>query len=160
MGTDGGIFVLDMGEPVRIVDLAYDLIRLSGLPENAIEIVFSGVRPGEKLYEQLNTDEEETIETSHSKVKAAYHRPWSLSEVRRSLSAFEEWLDESDEVIREKLQEMTLDRPTVGPPSFGSESSAKESRRSAHPLPSGTEKDRSVRSSESRVATARVPEHR
>lgn len=160
MGTDGGIFVLDMGEPVRIVDLAHDLIRLSGLPENAIEIVFSGVRPGEKLHEQLNSDEEETLETAHSKVRAAYHRPWSLTEVRRSFSAFEEWLDDSDEVIRTKLQEMTIDRPTVGRPAFGSESSAKDSRRAAHALPSGMDKDRSGRPSEPRVATVRLPEHR
>jgi FlaA1/EpsC-like NDP-sugar epimerase len=60
MEQNGAVYVLNMGEPVRIVDLAKDLIRLSGLePEVDIQIVFSGVRPGEKLYEELLTSEEE-----------------------------------------------------------------------------------------------------
>jgi FlaA1/EpsC-like NDP-sugar epimerase len=124
MGRGGEIFVLDMGEPVRIVDLARDLIRLSGLPENAIEIVFSGVRPGEKLYEQLHSDEEETILTTHPKVKAAYHPPWSLSELGRTFSAFEEWLDESDDVIRAKLQELIMGRLLTDRESVTAEPSA------------------------------------
>ena len=63
-------FVLDMGEPVRIVDLARNLILLSGLqPGTDIEIKFSGTRPGEKLYEELCTDEENTVETPHEKIR-------------------------------------------------------------------------------------------
>ena len=68
MGKGGEIFVLDMGEPVRIVDLARDLIRLSGLKPDDIEIVFTGLRPGEKLYEELYFDDEEMQPTPHPKV--------------------------------------------------------------------------------------------
>jgi FlaA1/EpsC-like NDP-sugar epimerase len=66
----GKIFVLDMGEPVKIVDLARNLILLSGLkPEEEIRIEFTGVRPGEKLYEELSTVLEGTVETPHEKVR-------------------------------------------------------------------------------------------
>lgn len=68
MGTGGDLFVLDMGSPVRIVDLARDLIRLSGLPEEAIDIVYSGIRPGEKLHEELAESEGEIDRTTHPKI--------------------------------------------------------------------------------------------
>ena len=69
MGQGGEIFILDMGEPVRIVDLARDLIILSGLrPEEDIKIEFCGVRPGEKLMEELSTDAEQADKTKHPKV--------------------------------------------------------------------------------------------
>ncbi len=70
MGTGGELFVLDMGQPVRIVDLARNLILLSGLrPDHDIRIEFTGTRPGEKLYEELNTLDEETLPTWHEKIK-------------------------------------------------------------------------------------------
>jgi FlaA1/EpsC-like NDP-sugar epimerase len=71
MGQGGEVFVLDMGEPVRIVDLARNLIRLSGLREDRIGIEFTGLRPGEKLYEELLTDSEFTRPTHHPKIRIA-----------------------------------------------------------------------------------------
>ena len=70
MGNGGEIFVLDMGIPVKIVDLARDLILLSGLrPNEDIKIEFTGVRPGEKLCEELSSGEEDTLPTPHEKIK-------------------------------------------------------------------------------------------
>ncbi|MDB4956615.1 MAG: polysaccharide biosynthesis protein CapD [Myxococcales bacterium] len=81
MGNGGEIFILDMGEPVRIVDLARDLITLSGLrPDEDIEIRFSGVRPGEKLFEELSTAAEHAEKTKHPKVFTGRIKPheWEL----------------------------------------------------------------------------------
>jgi FlaA1/EpsC-like NDP-sugar epimerase len=70
MGHGGEIFVLDMGQPLKIVDLARNLILLSGLrPGIDIKIEFTGARPGEKLYEELNFFDEETVATHHEKIK-------------------------------------------------------------------------------------------
>jgi FlaA1/EpsC-like NDP-sugar epimerase len=79
MGKGGEIFVLDMGDPVRIADLARNLILLSGLrPERDVRIEYIGVRPGEKLYEELNLYEEGTLPTCHEKIKtfAGCTIPW------------------------------------------------------------------------------------
>ena len=76
MGTKGEIFILDMGEPVRIVKLAEDLVRLSGLrPYDDIEITFTGVRPGEKLFEELSVGSEQAIKTKHPKIFVGNSRP-------------------------------------------------------------------------------------
>ena len=71
MGQGGEVFVLDMGEPVKIVDLARNMIRLSGFTEGEIEIEFTGLRPGEKLYEELLADSEFTRPTHHPKIRVA-----------------------------------------------------------------------------------------
>jgi len=74
MCQGGEIYVLDMGEPVKIIDLAEDLVTLSGLPKGSIEFHFTGIRAGEKMYEELYFDEEATLPTTHPKVRAAYAR--------------------------------------------------------------------------------------
>lgn len=79
MGDGGEIFVLDMGQPVKILDLALDMIRLSGLSPEDIEIHYTGIRPGEKLFEELRFDDEKLLPTSHPKVQVAYHRPYDVN---------------------------------------------------------------------------------
>jgi FlaA1/EpsC-like NDP-sugar epimerase len=72
MGEHGEVFVLDMGEPVRVLDLATDLIRLSGLEINRdIEIRYTGLRPGEKLYEELFFSVDTAVATAHPKILRA-----------------------------------------------------------------------------------------
>jgi FlaA1/EpsC-like NDP-sugar epimerase len=92
-----------MGEPVRIVDLARDMIRLSGLREEDIRIEFSGLRPGEKLFEELLSDRETTLPTPHPRLRIA-HAGEAPGEAW--LAELEAWLTqprspEDDEVRRE-----------------------------------------------------------
>jgi FlaA1/EpsC-like NDP-sugar epimerase len=90
MGKGGEIYVLDMGEPVRIADLAKELIRLSGLSEQDIRIEYTGLRPGEKLYEEPLADSETTLPTPHPKLRIARVRaeiqPGFLDELLRWLA--------------------------------------------------------------------------
>ncbi len=87
MGNGGEVFVLDMGEPVKIVDLAKDMIRLSGLELGRdIEIVFTGMRPGEKLHEEIFFDEESMVATRHNRIYV------SRCESMAPEMGFEQWL--------------------------------------------------------------------
>lgn len=104
MGQGGEVFVLDMGEPVKIVDLARNMIRLSGFTEEQIRIEFTGLRPGEKLFEELLTDSEETRPTPHPKLRIARSRavPEGLDEFLLI------WLEEeivSDSDVRKTLKQ-------------------------------------------------------
>jgi FlaA1/EpsC-like NDP-sugar epimerase len=75
MGSRGEIYVLDMGEPVKIAQLAQDMIRLSGFSEADIRIEYIGLRPGEKLFEEPLADAERTLPTPHPKLRVAEVRP-------------------------------------------------------------------------------------
>lgn len=97
MGKGGEIFVLDMGEPVKIVELARDLIRLSGLdPDRDIEIRFTGIRPGEKLFEELSVDEEAVDKTRHPKIFIGKTRRNELADVERGLEQLHAVSDGAD----------------------------------------------------------------
>lgn len=104
MGHGGEVFVLDMGEPVKIVDLARNMIRLSGYSDDEIRIEFTGLRPGEKLYEELLADAEATMETPHPKLRIARSR--SVPEA--FLDEVREWLSQpapvSDDDVRSGLK--------------------------------------------------------
>jgi FlaA1/EpsC-like NDP-sugar epimerase len=86
MGKGGEIFTLDMGDPVRIVDLARDMIRLSGFePDEEIKIVFSGIRPGEKLFEELRLQTEAMDTTDHPKIFGGRLAPVSAEDRDKGL---------------------------------------------------------------------------
>jgi FlaA1/EpsC-like NDP-sugar epimerase len=105
MGKGGEIFVLDMGEPVKITDLARDLIRLSGFTEQDIRIEYTGLRPGEKLFEEPLADHERTLATPHPKLRVAKA---NVPHNSRLLDEVLEWLsnpsDTQPSAVRAKLR--------------------------------------------------------
>jgi FlaA1/EpsC-like NDP-sugar epimerase len=129
MGLGGEVFVMDMGEPVKIVDLARDMIRLSELSENEIRIVYTGLRPGEKLFEELLADDEHTRATPHPKLRIAKAREvdpdWLAGlldwlrkdrilgdpEVRRDLKR---WVPEYQSQVRPRLTTVGSSRAAGG----------------------------------------------
>jgi FlaA1/EpsC-like NDP-sugar epimerase len=92
MGKGGEIFVLDMGEPVKIADLARRLIRLSGFTEQDISVVYTGLRPGEKLYEEVLANEESTLPTPHPKLRVAKARSTASGSLPEEVLG---WLDDT-----------------------------------------------------------------
>ena len=111
--TTGQIFLLDMGKAVKIKDMAYDLIRLSGLePEKDIPIIYTGLRPGEKLYEELISKEEKAQATDHKKIMLVQHRannmPWQLMQ-REIQSLMDISMKLDPDAIKRKLQHLIPD---------------------------------------------------
>jgi FlaA1/EpsC-like NDP-sugar epimerase len=103
MGKGGQIFVLDMGEPVLIADLARQMIRLSGFAEGDIRIEYTGLRPGEKLYEEPLADAEKTLSTPHPKLRIARARAPDNAAL---LDEVLDWLERSDGAdVRERLRD-------------------------------------------------------
>lgn len=105
MGSGGEIFVLDMGDPVRIVDLAKDMIKLSGFSEGEIKIEFSGLRPGEKLYEELLADDEHTLPTPHEKLRIASARVVDEKWVSSLLKWIATTLDKDELTVKKELKQ-------------------------------------------------------
>ena len=110
MGLGGEIFVLDMGKPIKILDLAKDMISLSGLHKDEIKIKFTGLRPGEKLFEELLADHELTKPTNHKKIRIAVT---SKSEEKFLNKAIIKWINQSpgtDEMkIKKELKRWVRD---------------------------------------------------
>jgi FlaA1/EpsC-like NDP-sugar epimerase len=105
MGKGGEIFVLDMGEPVKIADLARDLIVLSGLKVgDDIEIQFTGLRPGEKLFEELSVTDEKADKTRHPKIFVGRFRPCDWEGLLSQLEALAKTPANDGAAIRAQLK--------------------------------------------------------
>jgi len=107
MGQGGEIFILDMGEPVKIAELARDLITLSGFePGVDIDIRFTGMRPGEKLFEELSVADEDAGKTRHPKIFVGRFRPHAWDAIQRQIRDLAELSEARHQEIRRKLAEI------------------------------------------------------
>jgi FlaA1/EpsC-like NDP-sugar epimerase len=108
MGSGGEIFILDMGTPVRIRDMARDLIRLSGFePDVDVSIVYTGLRPGEKLFEELMIENEDVLPTPHQNILALKGGPCDLNKLKTRIAELSDLADHRDfDGIRAKLREL------------------------------------------------------
>ena len=105
VGSTGDILILDMGKPVRILDLAKDMIKLSGLrcPED-IDIMFTGIRPGEKMYEELFYGSEEGSKKVHDKIFCAPRKGVEMAQMQQVLNRLRDCVDESNSVAIKELR--------------------------------------------------------
>ncbi len=117
MGRGGEIFILDMGQPIKIVDLARDLIRLSGLGPDDIEITFTGVRPGEKLYEELSFEAESVDRTRHPRIFIGRLQASDWGRVNAQIADLARLADCRDQDrVRAKFKEIVPEYLAGGPP--------------------------------------------
>ena len=103
MGSGGEIYVFDMGDPVKILDLAKRMIKLSGFePDLDIKIIYTGLRPGEKLYEELLSDNTRTLPTSHEKIMISKDPSMQFSEIDQMTDLVIEFSrkEEKQEIVR------------------------------------------------------------
>jgi FlaA1/EpsC-like NDP-sugar epimerase len=115
MGRHNEVFMLDMGEPVKVVDLAEDLIKLSGLrPGVDIQLVWTGIRPGEKLTEELALESEQVDATAHPKILVARRGPCDREAFERQLEQLRRAVDKYDEAMARRLMSAMVPeyRPT------------------------------------------------
>ena len=125
IGKSGETLVLDMGEPVKIVDLAFNLIRLAGLrPKQDIEVRFTGIRPGEKLYEELNLKDESMVPTAHEKIRVFQGAVWDRATMEEQLLRIRAAWEQRDteqllRVMKETVPEYNPNRTMIRQPGEG-----------------------------------------